>query len=115
MAYHVLLCIVQPLRSLSVCSLHAGMGPKPLDTALASLSSTASNASAVVMTAFQLARGVALRCITASDVGLETMTGWAITNGAGAYGTDYLLRARESTPGFCILARQHNISKLRFS
>lgn len=25
------------------------------------------------------------------------MTGWSITNGAGAYGTDYLLRAREST------------------
>ena len=79
----------------------AGRGLAPVDTALATLSATAGNASALVLTAFQLGQQVALRCIAASDVGLETMTGWSITNGAGAYGTDYLLRARESTPGLC--------------
>ena len=75
---------------------HAGTGARPLDTALAILSETASNASALVTTAFQLGQQVAFRCITASDVSLQTMTGWSIINGAGAYGTDYLLRARES-------------------
>lgn len=72
------------------------MGATQVDTTLASLSTTAGNATGLTTTAFEVASQVALRCITASDVGLDTMTGWNITNGAGSYGNDYLLRARES-------------------
>lgn len=92
--------------SLVAWCLVAGRGVTAVDTALATLSATAGNASALVLTAFQLGQQVALRCIAASDVGLETMTGWSITNAAGAYGTDYLLRARESHSR-PLLAYQH--------
>lgn len=91
--------------SLFAWCLDAGRALTAVETALATLSATAGNASALVLTAFQLGQQVALRCIAASDVGLETMTGWSITNAAGAYGTDYLLRARESTPGLCLHTR----------
>lgn len=74
------------------------MGPEPMDTALEALSTTAGNATGLAVTAFQLGAQVALRCITASQVSLDTKTGWTIANGIGSYGIDYLLRARESLP-----------------
>lgn len=75
--------------------MYAGTGVGQLDTALSSLSVTASNASGLASTAFQLANQVSNRCITGSQVGLVTPTGWAFNNNTGTYGTDYLLRARE--------------------
>ena len=73
------------------------MGASSVDTTLAALSTTAGNATGLAATAFGVGSQVALRCITTSDVGLDTKTGWNITNGAGSYGKDYLLRARESS------------------
>ena len=72
-----------------------------MDTTLTGLSSSAANASGLASTAFGLGAQVALRCITAADVGLDTQTGWSITNSAGNYGIDYLLRARESRASNC--------------
>ena len=75
----------------------AGGGSYTLDTNLAALSSAASNASGVATTAFQLANQVATRCITAGQIGLTTTTGWSFSNSGGAYGDDYLQRARKPT------------------
>nr|QOL01276.1 putative extracellular protein TR9_078 [Trebouxia lynnae] len=86
-----------------------GMGASSVDTTLAALSTTAGNATGLAATAFGVGSQVALRCITTSDVGLDTKTGWNITNGAGSYGKDYLLRAQIARSGLGALPASQSI------
>lgn len=67
---------------------------------LSSLSSSASNATGLSSSAFQLGRQLALTCIldanNVSNVGLIA-NGWTFHNNSGVYGSNYLLRARKSS------------------
>ena len=65
---------------------------------LSSLSASASNATALSSTAFQLGRQLALTCIldanNVSNVGLIA-NGWTFHNNSGVYGSKYLLWVRK--------------------
>ena len=75
---------------------------------LSSLSSSASNATALSSTAFQLGRQLALTCIldanNISNVGFVANS-WTFHNNSGVYGSNYMLRARKSSLLLLLISR----------
>ncbi|KAL0038112.1 hypothetical protein WJX79_003329 [Trebouxia sp. C0005] len=89
-----------------------GLGAGSQGPVLSSLNSSASNATGLASTAFQLGRQVAITCIldanNVSNVGLIA-NGWTFHNNSGMYGSDYLLRAQDTQTVIAALPPQQVI------